>query len=291
MAAPGGRRFRRAALAGGVGEELAGARWWRRIDLPACVLLCAAGALVLPAAVLSGGHGAVEIWGAATFFLVCAGSAVFLPAAFLETFWWGRARVRHRLQDFAVRNALAYCPAPDTVRPAAHIFAYGQRRRLRDHLTVSGPYGFRVFNYDCDPAPDDAELPLHQWGCAVFTLRESFPRTLLTRGKRGLAEPPRGLRKAEPVPGPDGTRMIGEDPDHALLRCLLDCGIVATAGHGRAGMAIEVVGNELFLLAERPLPLRSPRLWRRLAAAADCLAPFLATEAGTDRLPVPAAGA
>ncbi|MFB7915500.1 hypothetical protein [Streptomyces sp. NPDC056061] len=112
-------------------------------------------------------------------------------------------------------------------------------------------------------------------GYVVFSLRESYPHTLLTKR---CWHTPRRLRNIEPVDGPADMRMLCRKPDYALLRSLLSSGLVEQMVRGRKAPEIEIVGNELFLLYGAFLPLHSPRLWQRMAAVGEAVAPFLATD-------------
>lgn len=271
---PEWRRFHAEAIAGVHGEDLAGASWWMRVELPVLMLMFGAAAVAFPAIIIStAGTGLTAILGSTA---LAAGSAVVAILVFgtdKDEYWPVRARRRYRLQAFAAANQLEFQTAPGIGRLAADIFGYGRNRRHHDHFRVPGPRGFVIANYGCDPAPDDSETGLDHWGYAVFTLHDSYPHTLLSRRRWPLGTP-RGFRDIAPVQGPGGLQMLCTKPDYPSLRTLLAGGVVEQASR-TTPMAIEIVGNELFLVAGKRLPLHSPRLWRQMESVADALAPFL----------------
>lgn len=190
-----------------------------------------------------------------------------------------RARTRLRLTEFARANDLRYQPAAGGPRQKAHIFGSATRRSHLDRFEA--PHGFVVANYQELFDDGASESDSFEAGYVVFTLRESYPHTLVTTR---ATHRPRRLRDVDPVDGPDGTRVWSTKPEYPLLqRLLLDTGIVGHAhGFGRSA-EVEIVGDELFLLTGGFLRLRSPRVWRRLDAAAEALAPFLALPDGGGR--------
>lgn len=281
VSGPGWRRFRAEAIAGEHGEDLAERRWWRRAVFGPLLLMTAAATVALPVIILStAGDDPVAIVGAILLALACVvGTGAVLGS---RTEYWGpRARDRYRLRTFARSNGLEYTSKRGGGRLAADIFSYGQNRRHLDHVDVPGPQAYVVSNYECDPWPDDPDTGTDQWGYVVFTLRETYPHTMLTRRRWSLAAP-RALSDVDPAEGPSGMRVLSTKPDHPLLRRLLESGVVGQAVLGRKRLSIEIIGNELFLLAQGFLPLRSPGLWRQLETIAQTLAPFLAHEERAD---------
>ena len=237
---PEWRRFHAEAVAGVHGEDLAGASWWRRARLPLLLLMFGAAAVAFPAIIIStAGHGLAAILGSTALSAGCVVAAVLVSAV--------------------------------------DIFSYGRHRRHHDHFRVPGRHGFVIANYGCDPAPDDSETGRDNWGYAVFTLRDSYPHTLLSRRRWPLGTP-RGFRDIAPVQGPGGLQMLCTKPDYPLLRTLLASGVVDRA-RGPNPVAIEIVGDELFLIAGKSLPLHSPRLWRQMESVAEALAPLLKASA------------
>ncbi|MDV3126599.1 hypothetical protein M1247_16875 [Mycobacterium sp. 21AC1] len=270
---PERRRFHAEAIAGVHGEDLAGASWWTRSELPVLMLVFGVAAIGFPTIILStAGLGLTAILGSTALATGCVVAAILMVAVDRDEYWPVRARRRYRLQAFAAANQLEYQPTPGIGRLAADIFGYGRNRHHQDHFRVPGPHGFVIANYGCDPASDDPETGRDHWGYAVFTLRDSYPHTLLSTQRWPLGTP-RGFQGTDPVPGPGGLQMLCRKPGHPMLRTLLTSGVVELAG-SPTPMAIEIVGNELFLIAGKHYPLHSPRLWRRLEAVADVLAPF-----------------
>lgn len=275
---PEWRRFHAEAVAGVHGEDLAGASWWRRAHLPLLLLMFGAAAVAFPAIIIStAGHGLAAILGSTALSAGCVVAAVLVSAVDKNEHWPVLARRRYRLRAFAAANRLEYRATPSIGRLAADIFSYGRHRRHHDHFRVPGRHGFVIANYGCDPAPDDSETGRDNWGYAVFTLRDSYPHTLLSRRRWPLGTP-RGFRDIAPVQGPGGLQMLCTKPDYPLLRTLLASGVVDRA-RGPNPVAIEIVGDELFLIAGKSLPLHSPRLWRQMESVAEALAPLLKASA------------
>lgn len=276
------RRFRADALAGRHGADLAEPRWWRRSAFALLTTLLVVGTPVLPVTVL-------VTEGATALGLTMAALWTASMAAVVVITWWTRhdswgprARTRLRLTEFAQANDLRYQPTAGGPRPKAHVFgSAGTRRSHLDRFEAPGPRGFVVANYQELLDDGASESDSFEAGYVVFTLRESYPHTLVTTraGHR-----PRRLRDVDPVDGPHGTRVWSTGPDYPLLRrLLLDTGIVGHAhGFGRSA-EVEIVGDELFLLTGGFLRLRSPRVWRRIDATAEALAPFLALPDGGER--------
>lgn len=283
------RRFRAEAIAGRHGDDLAEPRWWKRCESGLLLTLLAACAPVLPVAMLVT-EGATVL-GVSMSVLWAAG----MMAAVVLTWWsrhdsWGpRARTRLRLTEFAAANGLRYQPKAGGPRQAAHIFGSAIHRHHLDRFEVPGPRGFLVANYQEVYDDGASESDSFEAGYVVFTLRESYPHTLVTARTPRL---PGRLRDVEPVDGPGGARLWSTKPGHPLLRRLLDdTGVVEHAlGFGRSA-EVEIVGNELFLLTGGFLRPRSPRVWQRLDATAEALAPFLAVPDGGSRPPGPVVAA
>ncbi|WP_053204197.1 hypothetical protein [Jiangella muralis] len=272
------RRFRAEAIAGRHGADLAEPRWWKRSQFALLTTLLVVGAPVLPVAVLATeGRTVLGVSMAALW-------AASMVAVVVITWWtrhdsWGpRARTRLRLTEFALANGLRYQPEAGGPRQQAHIFGSATRRSHLDRFEAPEPRGFVVANYQETYDDGASESDTFEAGYVVFTLRESYPHTLVTTRAQGR---PRNLRDVDPVDGPAGTRVWSTKPGYPLLqRLLLDTGVVEHAlGFGRSA-EVEIVGNELFLLTGGFLRLRSPRVWQRLDATAEALAPFLALPAG-----------
>lgn len=273
MSGPQRRRLHAEALAGIHGQDLAGASWWQRVELPALLLMFGVAAIGFPIVIIStAGHGPIAILGSAALAAGCVVAAILMFAVDKDEYWPVRACRRMRLQAFAAANQLEYQAAPGIGRLAADIFGYGRNRHHQDHFRVPRPHGFTVANYGCDPASDDPETGRDHWGYAVFTLRDSYPHTLLSRRRWPLGTP-HGLQGTVPIQRPGGLHMLCRKPDHPMLRTLLASGVIELASSAMP-MTIEIVGNELFLITGRHVPLHSPRLWRQLEAVADVLAPF-----------------
>lgn len=268
------RRFRAEAIAGAHGTDLAEHGWWRRFELPIGAALVVAMIAGLPAILLPIEGVTPFTVGVLLAWCVCSTVAgVFILWFGRRDFWGPRARARYRLTTFAGVNGLDYQPETDTGMRAAHVFNSRATRRHIDR--IAGPGRFTVANYEETWDKGLGEPQGYETGYVVFTLRESYPHTLVSRPTRRL---PKGLSHVDAVDGPAGTRLWCTKPDYPLLRTLLATGVVEhTLDIGRSTQ-IEVVGNELFVLHPGGfLPIDSPRLWQKIDHLIDALAPFLAT--------------
>ncbi|MDQ6524252.1 hypothetical protein RB608_11600 [Nocardioides sp. LHD-245] len=268
------RRFRAEAVAGTHGADLAGARWWRQWAYPAAAVMVVVSMAAMPVALLAAeGAGVRSVtWSA----LWCGGVAVVAVTLLgwqRHEFWGPRARGRLRLVEFARRNGLRYEPEASVPRPAAHIFGSARRRRHLDRVEVPGPCGFVLASYEETWDDGIGESWGYDAGYAVFRLRESYPRTLV-----GRAMPVRvkALQDVEPIDGPAGTRIWSTKAAYPLLGRLLESGVVDRVLELGRSSQVEIVGDELFVLrGGGHWPTGSPRLWTRMEAIAQALAPFL----------------
>lgn len=263
--------FRADALAGLHGPRVARPSWWRRHEHALLAAGFTSGLLLLPGGLLiTAGTTPLLIAVSAAWCACILFVAVMTLRWSRHDYWRPLTRFRFRLTEFARLNGLRYTPEPSVARPAAHIFGNPPHKRHRDRVEVPGPDGFTVANYEETWDDGFSESYGFQAGYLVFRLRESYPRTLVTRK---IHHRPRALRGVEPVDGPAGFRVWSTKPDHPPLRRLLDSGVVVAAQRIRAS-EIEIVGDELFVLNGGFTALDGPRVWRNLAAIAEVLAPY-----------------
>lgn len=273
------RRFRAEAIAGRHGADLAERRWWKRSEFALEMTLLVVGVPVLPVAVLVTEGPTVLGLSMAALWAASVVAVVVLTWWSRHDSWGPRARTRLRLTEFALANGLRYQSEAGGPRQKAHIFGSATRR---SHLDRFEAQSFVVANYQEIYDDGASETDSFEAGYVVFTLRESYPHTLVTTRAQGR---PRRLRDVDPVDGPAGTQVWSTKPGYPLLqRLLLDTGVVGHArGFGRSA-EVEIVGNELFLMLTGGfLRLRSPRVWQRLDATAAALAPFLGVPDGGSR--------
>lgn len=273
------RAFRRAALTGAHGADLAVRHWWKRYEH---VLLLVVFVVALPTVPV-----ALILDGGPTFFTL-AMSALWvgglLVAAVISLWvrrvdhWVPKMRARFRVTQFTRANGLTYDPTPHVARPAAQIFdSASPRREHLDLIVAPGPRGFRVANYREERGWDGAEPSWYEAGYAVFALHESFPHFFAAAGPENV---PAGLRRTTPVDHPGGYRVWCAKPEYGPLTALLaDSGILDRASRLGGVTEVEIVGSELFVVHGGGFwPLTSPAFWGRIDAIVDGLAPFLARE-------------
>ncbi|GAA4905840.1 hypothetical protein LX16_3453 [Stackebrandtia albiflava] len=267
------RRFRREAASGEHGTDLATRHGWQWMPRSLVIVGFLAILVAAPVVILTvEGPTSQAILGAALIagFALIGGATTV--AATWRDFWVTRTRRRYRLAGFARRNGLEYRPEPDVRRPAAHIFSglvVGQRHLDR----LSRPGFLTVANYQ-EVYDDDLDgSSSFEAGYVMFTLRESYPHTVVAREP---GSPPRRLAHLEPVPGPAGGSVWSTRPDHPLLGRLLATGIAEVVFPLSRSAHIEIVDDTLFVLHVGGfLPVDSPRFWRRIAEGVGLLSPFL----------------
>ncbi|WP_235734746.1 hypothetical protein [Nocardioides alcanivorans] len=264
--------FRAEAIAGRHGEDLARPRWWRRFGWAIATMLSMAVIVIVPVALMTT-QGATQTTVLVSLGWVVCGMlfhtvAIHLPR---QEFWGPRTRQRYRLTEFARANSLRYDPAPTVTKPVAYIFGSAPERRHLDRFEAPGPQGFVVANYE-EEWPDNPDTDGFDGAYVIFRLRESYPRTFVSRDQRS---PVRGLRYVTPIELGDGLHLWSAKPDHPLLQRLLASGVVERSMKLGRLTKIQIVGNELFVLRHGSWPLAVPRLWQRLAALTDAVAPFL----------------
>jgi len=192
--------------------------------------------------------------------------------------WWLGTRTRYRLTRFARANGLDLQPRPAIPRPAAAVFhsAPAQRQHL-DRITVPGPYGFVIGNYE-EVFEGPGEATGYDAGYLIVPLRESYPPSWVSRQEHGR---PRRLRDVDPVPIAAGCCLWSRKPEFPLLQRLLSDGLVEKALAISGGATVEVVGNELFVvLGGGHFRLTSPRLWGQVEDVVATVAPFHAQQTG-----------
>ncbi|MFI9630288.1 hypothetical protein [Streptomyces sp. NPDC052042] len=202
--------------------------------------------------------------------------------------WWVRARARYRLHRFVTANGIRHeAEAPLGRRPGVVFEGTGVHRRHRDWCVVPGPTGFEIANYHAEDA-DASQNDMHwseDWGYAVFALRGSYPRTLVS-DRLSRPWPPKKLEKAEPVPLPGAhrLRMRSTKPHYPALTALLSADLLAVLEAVRPVPVVEIVGDELHLYARGSFDFALPGTWRTVLGIRDVLAPHLSCPANVTDL-------
>lgn len=171
----------------------------------------------------------------------------------------------YRLERFAAANGLTYRTGElDPQRPAA-LFGVGTSRIASDIVAGPTPRPFEAANYSFDTWVARARMP-HVANYAAFDLQSPLPALTLVTKSPGVA-----ASGWEPTPPQERVAFDGdfasrfevftaratEEPVRHLLSPEVQAALMALAERSD----IEIVGDRVFVLSRRHLPMAEPAYW------------------------------
>lgn len=174
----------------------------------------------------------------------------------------------YRLTRFAAANGLEYRTGELDPERSAALFSTGSSRMASDIVAGPSPRVFEAANYSFDTWVARARMP-RRTNYAAFDLRSPLPPlTLRTTSPAAAASGWELPATQEPLPVEGEIASHFEafsspataEPVRHLLSPEVQAALIAIAG----SCDIEVVGDRIYVIARRHLPMTAPAYWERI---------------------------